>query len=56
MSEFNPSKKTMLVIDEILDICEQEELSVNDVLDIPPILEKRIKKNIQQLHQQPFKN
>ena len=52
---FSHTLKTREIVDEILDLCEEKEMSVSEVQNIPTLLSKAINQNIRQLHKQNFR-
>ncbi len=49
MSEINPCHKAKMVVDKILAICEEENVTLKEIEDVPAELQRRISRNINEL-------
>lgn len=49
MSEINPCHKAKMVVDKILTICEEENVTLKEIEDVPAELQRRISRNINKL-------
>lgn len=49
MSEINACYKAKMIVNEILAICEKENVTLKEMEDIPAELQRRISRNINEL-------
>lgn len=51
MSEIIPKHKAKIMVDKILSMCQEENITIEEMEDIPAELQRRINRNIKSLKQ-----